>query len=383
MKADTLIVNGRLYDPAANIDRTGNLAIWHRRIVSLDAKADTPAARVINAEGCLVLPGLIDLHTHISRWSTHIGMNPDIGGIANGVTAMVDCGSSGVSNFRAVLRNLEHYEVKSKLVLHVSAGGQMMSTQFAENVDPACWNLDLFERAFEEYPDRIIGIKIRPAKEVVRELGLAPFEAALRLADHLHTRLFIHATNPAADMGTICSMMRPGDVVSHIFHGEGHTLLSDGGRIDERVWQAQRRGVIMDVAQGQGNLSLDLAQQCMASGFLPDTVSTDLNNANLYHPLVFTLLMTMTKMLAAGMPLERVIRGVTAVPASVMGLSGELGTLAEGTVGDVSVLKLVDRPMRFRDRYGAYIEAEKVFMPMATVINGMVQYQSSETFVCG
>ena len=382
MKADTLIINGRLYDPAAGIDRTGNLAIWHRKIVSLDADDCMPASRVIDAEGCLVLPGLIDLHTHISRWSTHIGMNPDIGGIPNGVTAMVDCGSSGVSNFRAVLRNLEHYEVKSKLVLHVSAGGQMMSVQFAENCDPSRWNVDLFERAFEEFPDRIIGLKIRPAKEVLKDMGLRPFEEALRLADHLHTRLFIHATNPVADMGTICGMMRPGDVVSHIFHGEGHTLLSETGAIDPRVREAQARGVIMDVAQGQGNLSLRLAARCLEDGFLPDTVSTDLNNDNLYHPLVFTLLMTMTKMLALGMPLERIVRGVTAVPASVMGLAGELGTLAVGTAGDVSVLRLADRAMRFRDRYGETIRAGRVFVPMATVIDGMVQFQSAETYVC-
>ncbi len=381
MKADTLIINGRLYDPAAGIDRTGNLAIRHRRIISLNAEADMPASRVINAEGCLVLPGLIDLHTHISRWSTHIGMNPDIGGIPNGVTAMVDCGSSGVSNFRAVLRNLEHYEVKSKLVLHVSAGGQMMSVQFPENCDPSRWNVDLFERAFEEYPNRIIGLKIRPAKEVMREMGLRPFEEALKLAEHLHTRLFIHATNPVVDMGMICSMMRPGDVVSHIFHGEGHTLLSEGGVIDGRVRQAQARGVIMDVAQGQGNLSLKLAKRCLEDGFLPDTVSTDLNNDNLYHPLVFTLLMTMSKMLALGMPLERIIRGVTAVPASVMGLAGELGTLAEGTAGDVSVLRLDEHPITFRDRYGDTVQAGRIFRPMATVIDGMVQFQSFETYV--
>ena len=137
----------------------------------------------------------------------------------------------------------------------------------------------------------------------------------------------------------------------------------------------------MDVAQGQGNLSLRLAERCIAYGFLPDSVSTDLNNDNLYHPLVFTLLMTMSKMLALGMPLDKVIKGVTAVPAAVMGCAGDLGTLAEGTSGDVTVLKLVDRPMRFRDRYGEYLEASRVWMPMATVINGMVQYQSSETYL--
>ncbi len=50
-------------------------------------------------------------------------MNPDIACIPNGVTTVVDCGSSGVSNFRAVVRILRDFEIRWRLVLHVSAGG--------------------------------------------------------------------------------------------------------------------------------------------------------------------------------------------------------------------------------------------------------------------
>ena len=89
-------------------------------------------------------------------------------------------------------------------------------------------------------------------------------------------------------------MLRPGEVVSHIFHGEGNTGLSETGRVGDVLFAAQKKGIVMDVAQGQGNLSLVLAKECIAEGFIPDTVSTDLNIPNWRSPLVFSLLMTMT-----------------------------------------------------------------------------------------
>lgn len=57
-----LIKNGRLIDPASGLDRQGDLAIAAGRIVALgDVPADFEAARVIDASGLVVAPGLVDL----------------------------------------------------------------------------------------------------------------------------------------------------------------------------------------------------------------------------------------------------------------------------------------------------------------------------------
>ena len=129
----------------------------------------------------------------------------------------------------------------------------------------------------------------------------------------------------------------------------------------------------------QGNFSIPLAAECIRQGLFPDTISTDLNIPNWDSPLVFSLLMTMSKFLALGLPLEEVIRAVTCRPAAVMGMEGELGTLKEGTTADISVLQLAEKQTMFRDKYGNQIIAEKKFMPLATVISGRMQYQSSDT----
>jgi dihydroorotase len=57
-----LIENGRLVDPASGLDQPGTLAIAGDRIVALgDAPADFTAERRLDAQGCVVSPGLVDL----------------------------------------------------------------------------------------------------------------------------------------------------------------------------------------------------------------------------------------------------------------------------------------------------------------------------------
>ncbi|SFI15396.1 dihydroorotase [Planctomicrobium piriforme] len=56
-----LIQNGRLIDPAHQVDRIGDLLIVDGRIAE-SAQHSGPVDRVINASGCIVSPGLIDCH---------------------------------------------------------------------------------------------------------------------------------------------------------------------------------------------------------------------------------------------------------------------------------------------------------------------------------
>ena len=144
-KVDILIRDGHVYDPAANIDYTGNLTVTDGYIEEHDAPADVEAEHVIHASGCLVLPGLIDSHIHCFFNGTHIGLNPDIACIPAGVTAVIDAGSTGVSNCNALLDQLSLRTEKAKILLHVCAGGQIMSRQYSENVDPDVWDVGLFK----------------------------------------------------------------------------------------------------------------------------------------------------------------------------------------------------------------------------------------------
>ena len=59
-----LIKKGRVIDPANGIDKTADVLIKNGLIARI-GKSIREKGRVINAEGMLITPGLIDLHTHL------------------------------------------------------------------------------------------------------------------------------------------------------------------------------------------------------------------------------------------------------------------------------------------------------------------------------
>ncbi|HEX2839109.1 MAG TPA: dihydroorotase [Phycisphaerales bacterium] len=61
-----LIANGRVIDPVSRTDRVCDVAVKDGVIAEIGAGLTrTPAARVIDAAGCIVTPGLIDPHVHL------------------------------------------------------------------------------------------------------------------------------------------------------------------------------------------------------------------------------------------------------------------------------------------------------------------------------
>ncbi len=66
---DLLLRGGRVIDPASHLDATADVLVSRGRVVSIETAPLPPSAigdaRVLEAEGCLVVPGLIDGHVHL------------------------------------------------------------------------------------------------------------------------------------------------------------------------------------------------------------------------------------------------------------------------------------------------------------------------------
>ena len=88
-----LIRGGRLIDPASGLDRPGDLAVADGRIVALGAApADFQADSTIDAAGCIVAPGLVDLAARLREpGHEHEGMLESelAAAAAGGVTSLV------------------------------------------------------------------------------------------------------------------------------------------------------------------------------------------------------------------------------------------------------------------------------------------------------
>lgn len=101
-----VIKGGHVIDPKNGRSAKLDVAIDGRRIAKV--AADIPAsqaARVVNAEGLYVVPGLIDIHAHVytgtgvKALTGDSSVYPDGFSFRSGVTTQVDAGSSGWRNF--------------------------------------------------------------------------------------------------------------------------------------------------------------------------------------------------------------------------------------------------------------------------------------------
>ena len=88
-----LIENGRVIDPASKFDAVCNVAIVEGRVLSIGKTApEFVADRVLNASGCIVAPGLIDLSARLREpGHEHEGMLESelAAAVAGGITSLV------------------------------------------------------------------------------------------------------------------------------------------------------------------------------------------------------------------------------------------------------------------------------------------------------
>ena len=89
----TLITNGRVVDPASGTDKTADIAIADGKVAGIGAApAGFEADRTIDASGCVVAPGLVDLAARLREPGyEHEGMleSEMAAAIAGGVTSLV------------------------------------------------------------------------------------------------------------------------------------------------------------------------------------------------------------------------------------------------------------------------------------------------------
>jgi N-acyl-D-amino-acid deacylase len=89
---DTIIRGGTVVDGTGTTPPfTGDIAVTDGRIVAV-GQVDGPARRTIDADGAIVAPGWVDVHTHYDgqvTWDDEL-----VGSTANGVTTVVmgNCG---------------------------------------------------------------------------------------------------------------------------------------------------------------------------------------------------------------------------------------------------------------------------------------------------
>ena len=164
-------------------------------------------------------------------------------------------------------------------------------------------------------------------------------------------------------------LMRPGDVVTHIYNHHTLGILDDSGKIKRSVLEARSRGVWMDVGHGLGSFNFDSARKALDAGFPPDSISTDIYNLNIHGP-VYDMPTTMSKLLYLGMSFDDVLLRSTSNPARVVNRIPMLGTLQVGAPADVALLAIEDGSFQLIDSQKNTVTAKQRIVCRRTICRG-------------
>jgi dihydroorotase len=177
-------------------------------------------------------------------------------------------------------------------------------------------------------------------------------------------------------MSEILDTLRAGDILTHSYSGapnnagDGTNIVQDGKLLPAAL-AAKRRGVVFDVGHGGGSFDYTVAEAAIAQGAPPDTISSDIHVFSGNTPGMPFLTWVMSKFLNLGFTLEQVIAMATLNPARVIGRLPKLGTLQVGAPGDVSILELVEGPVRFVDTRKNERDGKVHLRPVQTVAAGV------------
>jgi predicted amidohydrolase len=333
------------------------------------------AKQTIHAEGCLVLPGLIDFHAHLFGGGTETSVDADISLLPMGVTTGVDAGSCGSANFEHFMRTtVTTSRTRIFSFVNICPGG-LIATRYSEQLDPKYYDEAALEELFDRYRGQLLGIKVRVSKEIVGNLGIKPLESTLEIARRFDCPVVVHTTDPAVAPEKIAGMLRPGDVYCHVHQGSGETIIDAQGSVRSVLFAAQKSGIIFDASNGKNNFSFKVAQAALAQGFLPDVISSDLSKKNIFTSFVFSLPFVMMKYLNMGMKLEQVVAACTSVPACLIGMKGQLGTLAPGALADIAIFHPGKKRLTIKDLFGNSLTGDEMLVPQMTVLNGQIVYR--------
>ncbi len=368
---DLVLKGGRVIDPAQGLDERLDVAFAGGNIAELGPDL-AGGQQTRDVSGMMVVPGLIDLHTHVYWGGTSLGVDPDEYAKNSGITTVIDAGSSGPGNLMGFRRHvIERSEVRILPFLNISFAGIFALSKeinVGECRDLSLLNPKVCLDVAKAQADLVVGIKVRVGGNASGASGIAPMEIALEVAEHAGIPLMTHLDFPPPYRSEVMPRLRKGDILTHCFRPFPNTPVAPGGGIREDVLAARERGVIFDIGHGKGSFGYETAMAMLKQEFLPDVISSDVHVVSVEGP-AYNLITTMSKFLALGVPLVEVIRASTINPARAVRLE-DRGTLRAGLLGDATILTMEHGSFEFEDVLGEKLNANQRLACRGIVLGG-------------
>ena len=428
-----LIQNGRVIDPASGFDKTADVAIAAGRIVAIgQAPADFTPNRTLDASGCIVAPGLVDLAARLGEpGGEHAGLleSEMAAAVAGGVTSLV-CppDTDPVLDEPGLIEMLRHRAEKlhQSRVLPLGAltrglKGEVL-TEMGQLTAAGCVgfgqaevalaNTQVMQRALQYASTFGYTVWLRP-----QELHLGKGVAA---SGSLATRMGLSGVSVAAEtiaLHTIFELMRSTQARVHLCRissaagvelvrqakAQGlpvtadvsinslHLTDADMGYFDSRarlvpVLRQQRDRDALRAALADGTLDALVSDHTPVDADAKALPFAEAEPGATGLELLWSLALKWGQ--ESGVDLATVLSRITARPAQVLGtalstLQGSVGQLAVGGTADVVVLSsqghwpVQDDSLRSQGKSTPFSGYELPGRVLATLVGGHIAFEAA------
>ena len=353
---DLLLKGGHVIDPKNQINEIRDVGISAGKIAAVEPGiSEQRAKRIVSVDGFYVTPGLIDMHVHVFNGHTPgsyiadgpTSVPPDGFTFRNGVTTVVDAGSSGWKNFRQFKTQTIDVSKTRVLALLNIVGVGMLGRFEEQNVHDMNPQMTAY-MITKLFPDVLVGIKsahfwgdFTQVDKAVEAGELAGVPVMVDFGEH---------DPPNSIESLFMEHLRPGDIFTHTYSygpSRRETVVDEQGKVKPFVFKAQERGIVFDVGHGGGAFSWRQAVPAVEQGFITEVISTDLHTQSMNAGMK-NLCNVMSKFLALNLTIQDVVLRTTWKPAQVINRL-DLGHLDVGAEADIAVLNLKKGTFGFVD----------------------------------
>ena len=377
---DLVIKNGHIIDKKNNIDFIGDIGISNGIIKYVGEELPINSSRkIINAESLIVVPGLIDIHSHNfhgtipNRYlsNSFSALPPDGFSFRSGITTIVDVGGAGWKNFEVFKEQvIEKSKTRVLAFLNIIGLG-MQGGEIEQNIDDM--DAMLTAEMVNKYPEYIVGIKLAH----FNGYNWIPVDKVTKAGELSDRPVMIDfgGSNPLMPLDSLLlHKLRPGDIFTHTYANvRGRMSIVDGNnKLHDFVKEAQNKGIIFDVGHGGGSFAFSQAIPAINQGLKPNTISTDLHTGSMNGGMK-DLLNVMSKFLNMGLNLNEVITSVTWDAAKSI-KKENLGNLSVGSIADITILNLREGDFGFIDTKNKKMNGTKKLECELTIKDGKIVY---------
>ena len=370
--AKSLIRNGVVYSHIEHAFKPADVLIEDGRIAKIGAVEDQAFDEVFDASGQYVAPGFIDMHCHIFNHPLFDSsrLKADRIGVRQGVTCLIDTGSAGPATIDAFKQFVIETQSTAAFALCNIGSPGLPGIAGGHAARPELISLSGTVKAIERNPDWILGVKVLASSTHTGLMGLEAVKIGRKAAEITGKPLMVHIGNAPPVIDDLLDLLRPGDIVTHAYHGKIGGVLGYKDKVIPQFRAAVERGVIVDIAHGRSSFSFRTCEIALQQGMPVHTISSDLHRGNIDR-YVISLARTMSKFRALGLSLPDVVRAVTYTPANALNLQGfGFGTLEEGKAANITVFEESDRSVDMEDAEGEIRTSTAWIEPQYTFVRG-------------